>query len=641
MKEFKKLYTGTVSALLTLAAFFFMFSSCSNVDEPETEAVSKNVEMTIEVSSGERIGTRTNLDEGENSMTCTWAADEQLLVTDVQGVKKGILDIVTSDIGKGKAQFTGTISSVTNGEKINLIYLGAGKDLNAITESTVEMDFTSQDGLAASLNKGDVMSKQTSVIVNDGKVVPSETVILSKQLAIGHFKMVLPNGETVTDGMLVISGKDVYGKATLSLANGEIVSKTESAITIVNTDGDIYVNLVPGDQVTPTFKLTAVDGTEYEGTLTAKKIEAGDFIRASENVGVPVTMTKINKIDHSKNPLLKWAETNLVDKGAEKSEFAASINDGGSLYQWGRNHGFTDYKDALGTYNSGNGTYSYGTYNKSYATGMGIWNTAGDDRVSLRYTGVTQIQNNKTLFMMSTENESSSNDYWCFSDNGGSNWYERAEKCGYTSPNPCPEGWRLPTQADVAEILPTQGITTTSNLSNLLENKIELKEINGVCKYAIRWNIETQQGKKTLKIRVLVVPDNFIESQLGTINWDNNNDIVTRYFSATGAIEGMYHLHIMQLGNTKYNYPIARPMPFGTWIATAEQNSYGAIWVSYKNIIDAGQTYEGAYWISDVKQIFRFRDNSENVFGADNRNSFFGFSNQPAYNAFAIRCVKE
>lgn len=280
----------------------------------------------------------------------------------------------------------------------------------------------------------------------------------------------------------------------------------------------------------------------------------------------------------------------------------------------------------------------------------------GYEYLSARYTSVSNVRAsaNQSRFLMDPNGE----DYWISSfGDGGATWEDRAEKCNSIN-KLCPEGWRMPTVNDFKEIWCTAGINTTStNLSNSISNLgTELRTIKDVCKYIIKWELQVVSSKRILKISALVVPDSFNEQDVSNDIWNNDN-VVVRYFGATGGIEAYSHTHTFSHSpNTNLfnpqivNMDIARPMPFGTWnaspLAIDKLTNYGYTWVSsnytvrYTSIVDAGKTYEGAYWVSDDNMIFRFRDN-QNQFGSENTNSIFGASKQPRQNAFAIRCVKD
>ena len=100
----------------------------------------------------------------------------------------------------------------------------------------------------------------------------------------------------------------------------------------------------------------------------------------------------------AKNPLYKWAEGDLVyNKSTKTNSVATSYTTQASLYQWGRNIGWSDYRDALGTPSSSY-IYPYGTYGKSYATATGLHN--GYDDSCMKYTSASNLPANKDKYFM-------------------------------------------------------------------------------------------------------------------------------------------------------------------------------------------------------------------------------------------------
>ena len=398
-------------------------------------------------------------------------------------------------------------------------------------------------------------------------------------------------------------------------------------------------------------KLPARDGYTFIGWSEQENSTAWDCkaitISSPSHLSADVNAIweKNADVDHSKNPLLKWAETNLVfNTSTRTSTFATSPYDSGSLYQWGRNDGYSDYKDAMGAIGS-QGNYSYGTYQGTYSAGEGWINkSSGTNRGSLNYTSASEIQQVTAAKRMYFINPYSGYDYWPFA-NGGNSWETRAKACNYSSESPAPTNWRLPKKSDLIEIYPTEGYnwSGTNNLADNVNGKlVEIKKISGVCTYAIRWDVETYSGKKILKIKALVVPDSYENNatDINKVDWSDSN-VVERIFPATGAIEAYVHTHT----NSQYQtLNVVRPIPFGNWnvsILGYPSLTNSRYWcVQYSNIVDAAKTEEGAYWISDEKMIFRFRNNN-GQFGSNNTSSFFGTSNQPTSNAFAIRCVRD
>lgn len=365
---------------------------------------------------------------------------------------------------------------------------------------------------------------------------------------------------------------------------------------------------------------------------------------------VQITFTQAGKeevVDHSKNPLLKWAKTDLVyNKNNKTSSFASDYTTQGSLYQWGRNTGWANYEDALGTYNSANVTYGYGTYNKSYKTGTGLSN--GYDHQSQRYTSINNIKNNPSKYFM----DANGTDYWASSfGDGGSTWQGRAEKCGFAN-SVCPDNWRMPTKADFLEIKPADPFSGSSSLASVLNNHVELRT-NDDCSYAIRWSAETISSKTYLRIDAIVVSGNFTKGELSNVDWASD-EVVTRYFGANGFIHGFYHINKVQNGHQVDDFPVARPMPGTETHEDVLRRIYYYYTVTYDYIKDYSVNNEGYYWMSDTKEAFTFQDNTrvknaqktENnrpngQYPFSNRQSVLGILSIDAQDCCAIRCVTD
>ncbi len=645
MKTMNKYFAA--AALVAIAAF--SMTSCAT--EPMSEPFSQTAVLTVDATMDIDATTRTVLSEVDGDLAVKWAAGDQLWVVNAAGNTLGVLDIVPADVGKAAAKFTGAITGATNGMKVDIYYLGT--DRTPPADGTVDEDFvidlTYQSGKFADLHKNDIMFQhEIELAVANGVAHPKSPVSMFKAMNIGHFRMVLPAGAPeITNGVLVIAGSSFSTKLTFS-PTGFAYNGTPAIIN--GTDGDVWVLFGMGMNITPTFILTTTDNQwQFTGSLEAKNlIPGGIFIRDTTDptLGYPVNMTITKQPkpepDHTKNPLLKWAEGNLVyNHGTNASTIGASS--GGSLYQWGRNHGFTDYRDAKGSYVSDAGSYQYGIYGKAYASGDG-WEPAPYDtysRSSYSYQDAQTLIGRPDWFVMSTGWETASGDYWPWA-NGGTNWAERAAALNVPA-DPCPDGWKMPVVADFEQIFPKigQGIDAIALLASRMP-AAEIRESDGV-RYAIKWELQgTDAARRNMRVSTLVVDE---DAQIGSVNWSDTN-VKTRDFGATGAIEAFYHDHIVEYpyAGMTVRHNVAMPMPFGTWnVAPLGKNNQ---WVSvqYSNIVDAGAIYEGGYWVSDMyngqKVIYRFRDNNGSSYGSANRNSLFGASGQPAHNAFAIRCVK-
>lgn len=237
-------------------------------------------------------------------------------------------------------------------------------------------------------------------------------------------------------------------------------------------------------------------------------------------------------------------------------------------------------------------------------------------------------------------------DYWIGSG-GGSTWNERAKLCGFTN-NVCPEGYRIPTKAEFLEIKPINPISGAGSLSSIL-NIQEIKEYDSY-NVAMRWTANNISNKTYLRIDALVVPKNFDENKLSSIDWSNEN-VVTRYFGANGFIHAFKHVNIV----SQYTFPVARPMP-GTEVHYDKLWQSNSAWtVLWNNIQDLSVNNEGYYWMFDEKMAFTFQDNTRiktvrnyNIntgqqtgdYAFPDRKSVLGVLPVDAQDCCAIRCVK-
>lgn len=403
------------------------------------------------------------------------------------------------------------------------------------------------------------------------------------------------------------------------------------------------------------------NATSEERTLT---VTATNKLIADATVSITFVQEgkEDEEVDHSKNPLLKWAKGDLVyDKGSQTSSIASSYQTQGSLYQWGRKYGFTDYKDAMGGYwatSQGRRRWYYavqGTENQLNndfilsATGS---SNGFDDAPNYSYETNDEFANDELPIYFMNQNTGMT-DYW-LGDGGGSTWAERAEACGAKTANNvgdyvCPDGWRIPTKADFAEIKPTEALRGDDDLASVLNNRVELKKIEDVCSYAIRWSAETVSRKTYLRIDALVVPDSFQESELSGIDWENNENVVTRYFGANGFIHAFYHVNKGTVGGQYFTFPVARPMP-GTETHKDVLKTYGYNYftVTWDYITDYSVNNDGFYWVSDDKMAFTFNDNTRvknvyfnNSYPFSSRVSLLGFSEVAAQDCCSIRCITD
>ena len=614
-KEMKKNIFAYAAALLLLG-----LGACSEEREymPQENGT---VMMTVYANRGD-AATRSDLSEtAGGDLACAWTKGDQLLVTDAEGKNLGNLNIDPEDPATGK--FTGSIIlDIKSGKKtLHYFYLGsaAGNLDNVATGHT--FDLSSQDGLIGSLGKYDALSAEAEVSVIDGKAFVNGELTLGRHFALGHFTLRFPEGVEMTDGTVTISGDNLYTQATLGLKDRDVTGKTAGTISVTGSNGDIFVNLIPGSGVTPTFKAT-VDGKDYEGSLTPGDINAGRYYRKAAGEGVPVEMKKIGgDVDHTKNPLLKWAEGNLQRSGTGASvtgTIASDYTETGSYYQFGRNYGYNSVSEAA---------YEFKAEGSDIPSSYGIYPGTGSTTSVKYYANKINFKDYPNCFFIGNNDSATKGDYVtpAFEDT----WTERATKMGYTNETPCPKGWRLPTRAEYGEIMPIVNGKYGNTGDTAWKELVQFKTLADGTKCAFRWSKTIESGKSYLKIECLVVDKSTTETS--AINWSDKN-VQTRMFKGSGYIYAHRYMGTM---NNSQQY-VARPLLWGTISYAWQQiNQYQAVVVMKQAA--SYMDYGGFYWTSDANQ---------SVFGIIFNNST---SYTPGYkllgfydaNAVNIRCVKD
>lgn len=630
------------------ALFGMTMTSCSNDlwdDENYT-----TVRVSTNITVPEADATRTTLNENQGNLEWKWEKGDKVAVIDESGANVGYMK-AGEPYNNGKtAPFEGFVKfkEGKSTENIRIYYPGKGHEPEEIN-SKLTIDLSTQDGQFSSIVKRDILesSEQLPVEINQNyTIIPDFT--MNHLTAAGRFKLIYKStnqpAANVQDvkisGLTNENGNAIgYVNTTKSIdfTKNNATSRGHGTITApTDANGEMYLNFLPANPAGMKFEVTA-NGKSYVGYLgSATKtfpLNAGTYLRSGKTLeGLEIYLeAEGGTVDHSKNPLNKWAEGDLVyNKSTKKSTVATSYTTQGSLYQWGRNIGYTDYKDAMG------GTeevlfWKYATYGRYYKTGTGIYG-GNDHQSGYSYKTASDLKECEDLgmyAMVAPTSPSSTDplkyDYWVSSfGNGGSTWQERANAIGIDM-SLVPSGYRMPTEADFLEIKPSSPLSGSGSLSSVINNRVELREIEGVCKYAIRWTVETVGSKRYMRIDALVVPNSFSESQLSSINWTSNTDVVTRRFGAQGAIHAFYHQNIVS-GQPAFN--VARPMPY-------METHIDKLWVSgnywtvlWNYVTDYAVNNVGLYWMADQKKAFYFEDNT-NTKNASVTNTETGVTTYP------------
>lgn len=641
------------------ALFAAGFASCASDDFGSADSQRK-VKLSVNISR-DYDATRSTLTEVDGNLNCVWESTDQVLVTDNKGNKLGVLAI-KEGAGQPTATFDGILqlAGIPDGTTdFNFIYLGRNvKEPLKVADPAVR-SFASQSGDFKDMEASDFFTSTQSVEIN-GAMAYTKDMGLSRKIAFGHFELIFPEGVNYNGETVTISGAGINNAVSISMTNK--IDFTEGPITVPSKD--FYITLLPkpGVQMAPEFSVT-VNGVKYIGTLDARTVAPSAFLRLSQGVGVPVKMTVDKSVDHSKNPLRKWAKGNLVYNPATGTSYVSTDEyAGGSLYQWGRSHGFSDYTEPY-TWDASLNSYKYGGYGlNSFSAAMGLQYMNGRYyyKTGSLYLNTNPLKNdtkrdwffiakptqatsyfnssvyNDFLGYMSTADYlvNVNADYWPSTFSGGGNtWSERAK--AMNEKDVCPAGYRLPTDEDYMEIFPAGTQLSSESTFKTTTTTSDVRELADGSKYAISWSWESHGQQQVLVIKALMVPADFTKSQITASTWSDAN-VEVRRFPATGGIKAYYHQHKYKNGYI-VTLDFMQPMPFGKWNVYLRTSP--VVNISYENISDAGKNYQGGYWMGDQKKIATFRLDNGSRFGSENGTSYVGRILTPAQDAHAIRCI--
>lgn len=258
------------------------------------------VNLSVEVSKPYLdSSTRTALTENnKGNLDCVWTANDNLVVTDLSGVQKGILTLMNGYANKDHGLFDGTVSGVGDGEQtLNFYYLGVN-NLGHVAGTNRTLDFSSQRGSEASLGDNDLLSASCKVNV-DGKSAYAENISLLREVAFGRFQLNLPEGVDAVGKTVTVKGENVYSSATLTYANGGLTSVEGNISVTVQPGNEFFLTLIPGQDgaaITLNFEVT-VDDITYTGTPGQRVWKKGEYVRQDlgngSYAGIPVEMTKV------------------------------------------------------------------------------------------------------------------------------------------------------------------------------------------------------------------------------------------------------------------------------------------------------------------------------------------------------------
>lgn len=649
----------TIQTLAALLAAPLVLTGCTQ-DDLGIAGPRRTVSMTATASRGAL--TRTILEENaEGDLDCRWQQGDRLIVATLSGTKLGELSLVPGADDASVATFKGEIEYAGE-ERLNFIY--PGNNTEEAGGGPV-ISVAAQDGTLPGLTSQDVLTATAEVSGFEGGA-QADLGVMDRKLAFGRFRLSFPEGVDAAEAAEIsVGGTGVMTSATLAwggtMAFEAATGAGSVSVSVSDASADFWLAVIPQAGIEPTFSVTLSDGSTYTGTLASRDWKAGEYVRASSSDGtfaaVAVPMVEGSNED-PRNPLTKWAKSNLVRVDGLTNGLAESSDTPGALYQWGRNYGYmstagfyagtqfepssltyTQFLDAFGTYEtpaeSGQRIFDYYVYNPNgliliNGVGMhpfrqpsGMYEVYED--MPKEYESLADLKANPTKYFMDGRPQGkiggigsyaagmdvndNNPDYWIDSfGNGGSTWGERATACGYDTANPCPEGWRLPTLAEFREIAPEgAGVDVSGTLAAALNNKAELRQTAKGVRYVIRWIYASD----AITVESVVVGDDFQQSDINALFWDmNSKKKVVRKFPFTGSITPL-------IGNAsgallETDTWVVRPFHRGTLKADCGMFplTVGPYTVNYwvvgpEDTVNANSSF-GGYWVSEKGYAFKF-----------------------------------
>lgn len=650
-----------ISILTALFALPFMFAGCGQ-DLLESAADGAHRSVSLTVTAAKDAPMRTTLAENaDGDLDCRWQKGDYLIVARPDGTKIGELGLQPDADNAAVATFRGTIE-YGGEEKLNFIYPGTNTTAG---EKSSSVTLAEQSGIVAGLTSQDVLTATAQVSAFEGGV-KADLGVMHRKLAFGRFRLSFPQGVDAAEAAeITVGGAGVMTSATLSWGGAMPFEAADGAgvvsVSVADASADFYLSVIPQAGIEPTFSVTLSDGSTYTGTLPSRDWKAGEYVRASSADG-SFTAVEVPVVEGSyedpRNPLTKWAKSNLVRVDGLTNDLAESSDAPGALFQWGRNYGYmptagfyagtqfepsslqyTQFLDAFGTYEtpaaSGQRIFDYYVYNPNNliltnGVGMhpfqqpsGMYEVYED--MPKEYSSLADLKANPTKYFMDGRPQGkiggigsyaagmdvndNNPDYWIDNfGNGGSTWAERASACGYASSDPCPEGWRLPTLAEFREIAPEgAGVDVTGTLADALNNKAELRQTAAGVRYVIRWIYSSD----AITVESVVVDNDFRQSDINALFWDmNSKKKVVRKFPFTGSITPL-------IGNAsgallQTDTWVVRPFHRGTVKADCGMFplTVGPYTVNYwvvgpEDTVNANSSF-GGYWVSEKGYAFKF-----------------------------------
>ena len=680
----KSIYALSMVGMLGLWA-----CSSEELMDGESRPTGKPVALTISVAR-DGAGTRTAFTENTQTggLTDVWVEGDYLHVHNATtGEEVGTLRLIEG-ANESTAVFSGEVNVDGDGEQELALWYYDNVETNPnltittnkYSRKVLTVDLHSQEYASLDeLSRMNILNNKVAINVKGTESTVVKDEVMKPAMALARLSLTgLPSGSKgtleISDlngyGSNVTTGEEYYntvnkGTFELKLNSAKPATSTDKAplkVTNVEVGKDVYIALIPRDKYKFSFKFTnEADGKTYTYDFDQDtNIEAGKYYTSftkdegAENgtfSGVQIPMKEeetTETVDHSKNPLAKWAESDLKRSGSGASAtgvFTGNYKIAGSYYQFGRNYSFTSYSEVNQNYDkievakmnsnwTGGSFYTslYGTVNTRTLTN--VYNGSGYNEKAKWYTSSTNLSSYPEHFLAAgNSNLANWKGEYIFDSakQHTQTWAERAKQNGYSNETPCPEGYRLPKLADWKKILPSGGHTYASGKTSSFPTISEIKE-DGDIRYAIRWTRVTEgTSSQYLKIDALVIPSTVTSAS--DVDWTDSN-VVTRYFKAAGMIRPFFLLaQFTSQGVISYQW-LVKALPQGSLYSTV--TSIGAVKVTVSR---DDSWLSGFYWVDDMNHYYmEFRFDANNL---QEQGSYINVYQPEVPIACNIRCIKE
>jgi len=272
-----------------------LFSCSSDETIVESSGSGKSVQMTVVASREDNGLTRTELSENAGNLDCVWTLNDQLLVTDVNGNRKGVLTATSISEDKTKATFTGELHGLQNGAvTFNYYYFGNKVNAEEVgSDGSYIADFSRQDGSFGSLSDKDLLTTQKEITIGGGSSYVADLTLV-RRVSFAHFKLAFADDVALAENAeIVISGDGLNNMATVSLTSPDAVY-AHGNVVVSPASSDIYMVLLP-NEIEEGFRLNfsvESDGKTYKGTFpVAKAIAKGKYYRKDNKDGTYSALT--------------------------------------------------------------------------------------------------------------------------------------------------------------------------------------------------------------------------------------------------------------------------------------------------------------------------------------------------------------